>query len=218
MTMKLGPGKRRIVAGLLIAGFVLGVLLTRAFWDGRQALADGDAALARGDEAQAVTRWRRAARWYVPGAPHVATAYRRLERLARAAENEDRPIALEAWRAIRSSILATRSFYTPYPRLLAEANRHIAALMARQPGPIDAGAGEEARRAWHLALLERDESPSAGWSILALLGFAAWVGGGFYFAWRGVGPDDKLERRAAARAGIVVLVGLAVWMFSLYQA
>jgi hypothetical protein len=211
-------GRRRIVAGVLIGAFVLAVLLTRAFWDGRQALADGDAALARGDEVEAVTRWRRAARWYVPGAPHVATAYRRLQGLAMAAENEQRPIALEAWQGIRSSILATRSFYTPYPELLAEANRHIAALMARQPGPPDAGGTEEARRAWHLALLERDESPSTFWSILALLGFAAWVGGGFYFAWRGIGSDDKLVRRQAARAGVVILVGLVVWMLSLYKA
>jgi hypothetical protein len=210
--------KRRLIAGSLIGAFVLAVLLMRAFWDGRQALADGDAALQRGDEQEAVTRWRRAARWYVPGAPHVASAYQRLRTLALAAEGEGRPIALEAWQGIHSSIMATRSFYTPYPRLLDEARRHIATLMARQPGPPDAGATEEARREWHLALLRRDESPSAFWSILALLGFTAWVGGGFYFAWRGVGPDDKLDRRPAIRAGVVILVGLAVWMFSLYQA
>jgi hypothetical protein len=214
-----GGRKRKILVAAGCAAFVLAVLLMRVFWDGRAALAEGDAALERRDPAEAITRWRRAARWYAPGAPHVSAAYERLEELAAAAEEAgDRATALEAWRAIRSSILATRSFYTPFPSKLERANAKIAELMALEPGPADAGDTVEKRRAWHLALLQRDESPALGWTLLALAGFGLWIGGGFYFAFRGLDKEDRLVKRAAARAGIVIVVGLLVWMVSLYNA
>jgi hypothetical protein len=182
--MKPGWWKRRAVKWGVAVAFVVGVLVTRVFWDGRTALAEGDAAMQRHDLETAITKWRRAARWYFPGASHVDTAYRRLEELAAGAEGAgDRATALEAWRAIRSSILATRSSFTPFPARLERANQRIAALMAQEPGPADAGDTVEARRTWHLALLQRDESPALGWTLLALAGFAAWIGGGVYLAW-----------------------------------
>jgi hypothetical protein len=212
--------KRRVGLVVAVVAFCLGVILMRVFWDGRAALADGDRAKAAGDVAEAVAKWRRAARWYAPGAPHVQSAYDRLTGLALLAEGAgDRELALSAWQAVRSSILSTRSFYTPYSDLLPVANDKIAALMAQVEGPAaDPGHDEAARKAWHLALLTRDESPSVFWSLVALFGFAAWVGGGFYFAWKGITPDDRLDRRASALSGIFVLVGLLVWMLGLYRA
>jgi len=197
----------------------IGVVIMRVFWDGRAALAAGDAAIAKGAVEEAVADWRRAARWYAPGAPHVADAYERLETLAREADSHgDRSGALVAWRAIRSSVLSTRSFYTPYPELLAAANERIAALMAAEEKAGDAARNEPERRSFHLALLRRDDSPSLVFTALALAGFAAWVGGGFWFARRGVTADDQLDRREAIRGGLLVLVGLVVWMVGLYNA
>jgi hypothetical protein len=201
---------------LLAVGVCLAAVVTRVFWDGHAALARGDEALKNGDAALAMTEWRRAARWYAPGAPHVADAYDRLEVLARTAEDKgDAKTALDAWRAVRSSILATRSFYTPFPDRLARADERIAALMAK----VDTATGtEEERRQFHYELLRRDDSPRVGWALVALLGFGAWVGGGFWFARRGVGEDGRLERRAAARAGLLIAAGILVWMLGLYQA
>ncbi len=207
--------RRKVLLGVALVAVCLGAVVTRVFWDGRSALAEGDAAIARGDVDGAITGWRRAARWYAPFAPHVNDAYERLESLAHAAEEKgDSRTALDAWRAIRSSILATRSFYTPFPERLEVANGRIADLMAKEPGP-----GSEAdRRAFHYQLLERDESPSVPWTLLALFGLAGWVGGGFWFARRGVDLEDKLVPRTAARAGVLIAVGLLVWMVGLYLA
>lgn len=213
--------RRRIVTVALVVACALGVVVTRAVYDGRRALAEGDAAMARGDAAEALTWWRRAARWYVPLAPHVVDAYDRLQTLAEAAdEQHDRKTALDAWRAIRSSALATRSFYTPFPARLAAADARIAVLMAEEEVALDAGKrGQEGEiQAFHLTLLERDDAPSVPWTLIALGGFAAWVGGGFWFARRGVTAEDRLERRTAARAGLVIAVGLIVWMLGLYRA
>jgi hypothetical protein len=210
-----------VVTGALVVLFALGVVVTRAFWDGRRALAAGDAAVARGDSAEAVTQWRRAARWYLPGAPHVADAYARLEAIALEADaHGDTRLALDAWRAVRSSVLATRSFYTPFPLKLTRANDRIADLMAKQEVAQDPEKAQQQGeiRSFHLGLLLRDEAPSVPWTLVALLGFAAWVGGGFWFARRGVTAEDKLDRKTAARAGLLILGGLLLWMLGLYRA
>lgn len=221
--------RRKVIAVVALLGVCMGVVVIRAFFEGRSALSDGDAALERGELREAVSRWRRAARWYVPLAPHVDDAYRRLESLAADAEAKgDIDTALMAWRGVRGSILATRSFYTPHSERLAPANRRIAALMARQeadsPPAVapEQGTDEAGNRigteAWHYRLLTRDDSPSVFWSIVALLGFATWIGGGLLFALRGVTSEDRLVPRMAAYAGVLIVVGLLLWMLGLYSA
>jgi hypothetical protein len=213
--------KRRLITVAVVVFACLGVVVTRACMEGRAALHAGDDALADGDQAEAIAQWRRAARWYVPLAPHVGDAYDRLEELARAAEARgDTDTALAAWEGIRSSIKATRSFYTPHGDRLEPANRRIAELRAATPADAAAAPGQsEAERVtWHHDLLQRDESPSTGWSVIALFGFALWIGGGLLFALRGITAEDRLVPRTAGMAGIGVAVGLFIWMLGLYNA
>jgi hypothetical protein len=211
--------KAKLIAAAVVVSVCLGVVVTRAVWEGRSALHRGDQAHQAGDLATAVTWWRRAARWYVPGAPHVGKAYSRLEELAVAAEESgDTTMALAAWRGVRGSILATRSFFTPFEERLEPANRRIAALMASSEGEgADPGKSVAERTQWHYELLARDEAPSLAWSVLALIGFGLWLGGGVLFAVRGL-RDDQLVLRSAAWAGALVAVGLVVWMLGLYNA
>lgn len=212
--------RRRLAAALLVVAVAGGVVVTRAVWDGRRALADGDRAAAAGDREGAIRGWRRAARWYLPLAPHVAGAYDRLEALAAEAETRgDLATALAAWQGVRGSILATRSFYVPFEERLEPANRHIAALLGRMEGAaVDAGRTEAERTAWHHRLLQRDEAPDVGWTLVALVGFVVWLGGGALFAWRGISAADRLVPRAATTAGLLVASGLILWLLGLYQA
>ncbi len=209
--------RRKLAVISLSVAFCLAVVVTRAIWEGNSELGAGDRAQARGDAAAAVSAWRRAARWYVPGAPHVSRAYDRLQALAEVAEGRgDSELALAAWRAIRGSILATRSFYTPHSERLGPANDRIAALMARAEGSAaDPGRSESERASWHRELLARDDSPSIAWSIVALIGFGLWIGGGFHFARRAITADDKLVGRQAAWSGVLIAVGLVVWLLGL---
>lgn len=211
--------KRKVVTAALVAGFCLAVVVTRAVWEGRGAIDEGDAGLAAGDSEEAIRGWRRAARWYVPLAPHVADAYDRLEALAAMAEKRgDQRTALAAWQAVRGSILATRSFYTPHRERLEPANRKIAELLTRLDPSPPAEMSRQELAAWHLDLLERDEAPSVAWSLLAVAGFLLWIGGGLLFALRGVSAEDRLVRRPAITAGVLVMVGLVVWLLGLYNA
>jgi len=231
--------QRKLAALALVLAVGLAAVMTRAVWAGARALANGDAAEQRGELALAVDLWRQAARWYVPGATHVEAAYQRLDTLARAAEARgDIDTALAAWRGIRSSILATRSFYLPHAERLEPANRRIAVLMAalerapaRGPGdadtpapdialPADAGSdfGDDEDAAWHYQRLAPVPGPSPFWSLVAIIGFATWLTGGLVFALRGVTSDDRLVPRTAAYAGILVACGLVIWFLGLYLA
>lgn len=212
--------RRKWMIGAAIAAAALAVLATRAVWEGRGALARGDAAAAAGEVEDAIRHWRRAARWYLPLAPHVGAAYERLEAAGAAAEQAgDRDNALAAWRGVRSAALATRSFYVPHRDRLEAANRRIATLMAAAEGPAaDPESSAAEREAWHLSLLERPVGPSVGWSLVAIAGFALWIGGAFWFAWCGISTSDRLVRRVAARSGLMVVVGLFVWLLGLSRA
>lgn len=212
--------KRRKLLIVLAAIFLcIAVLSARALWEGRSALHKGDEAHAAGDVDGAIRWWRRSARWYLPLAPHVDSAYQRLETLARAAESRgDNRAALSAWTGIRSSVRATRSFYTPYEEHLDRADERIAVLMAKLEASVDASRDVQEREAWHYSLLKLDQMPSVGWSLVALLGLALWVGGGFGFALRAVDDRDRLVPKAAAYSGAGIAIGLVVWLLGLSLA
>jgi hypothetical protein len=214
--------RRKLIIGAIVVVFVLGVLVTRAVWEGRGALADGDAALARGDTRTAIEHWSRAARWYAPLAPHVEQAYERLEQVATQAEAAGDPeTAVVAWRAVRSAVLATRAIYTPHAERRTRADARIAALMATQaagPAPADAGATVAARTAFYGKQLADDGAPSRAWALIALAGFGLWIGGAVHFARRGLDAADQLVGRAAGTSGGLIAVGVLVWVVGLYNA
>ncbi len=211
--------KRRLLFFVASLFLCIGVLSGRAIWEGRSALARGDAELAEGNVDGAVRWWRRAARWYVPLAPHVPAAYEKLRTLATEAEGRgERETALLAWRGIRSSARATRSIIMPYRAQGDEADAHIATLMAANDVASGAETDAAAAEAWHLSLLQRSQIPSTGWTIVALLGLALWIGGGFAFAARGVDERAKLVPRAAAYSGAAVSAGLVLWLLGLALA
>lgn len=198
----------------MLAAFAL--LSARALWQGYDALDRGDAAMTAGDASEAIVWWRRAARWYVPLAPHVDRAYERLEKLAAQAEEQgDTALSLSAWRGVRNSIRATRSFYTPHEDRVDRADQKISELMAKlDTTPV----ALESRQAFHYELLKRDSMPSVGWSVVALLGLALWVASGFAFAVRGLDDADRLRKKAAAYSGLGIVLGLLIWLTGLALA
>jgi hypothetical protein len=212
--------KRRLAEIGAVAAFCLAVVVVRVFVSGRAEYRAAEAALSSGDTDEAVTRLRRAARWYAPGNPYVRRALDRLEEIATRAEAAgDVRAARFAWEAERAAILSVRSFYTPEAERLGPANRHIAALLAREEGPAaDPGRSEAQRTAWHLALLERDDAPRVGWTALALLGFAGWIAGALTFIFRGVDAEDRLRPRAALWSAVVIIVGYAAFLMGLSRA
>ncbi len=214
---------RRVIVILAFVAAALGALATRVVVEGRRALRDGDAWMLRGRPADAIRAYETAARWYLPLAPHVEDAYRKLHALAEPSydarpaldsqqQAQQAAVQLAAWRAIRGAALATRSLWTPHADDLVAANAAIARISAAIP---HAGTTEIA---WHRERLDRPTRPATGAVALASLGILLWVGGAFALVRRGVSLAGGLQRRAAGISGIVIVVGLGCWAAGLYNA
>jgi hypothetical protein len=201
------------IAGIVLAG--VGALALRVVLEGRAALAEGDAASARQHHADAIAAWESAARWYLPGAPHVDQAYARLVVSARS----NRPHALAAWQAVRRAALATESVWTPHSEDLAAANAALARARAIDPdGATAAGADPAAREAWYAAGLARPVRPSTPAVVLAIGGILCWLAGITLVVRRGFDAAGRVVRRPAVVGIAVTLVGIAGWAAGLYNA
>lgn len=205
--------KRRvlIVVAIVLAG--LGALAVRVVLEGRAALAEGDEALATKHPGDAIAAWESAARWYLPGAPHVDEAYERLVGFARQHHS------IAAWRAVRGAALATRSLWTPHADELAEANAAIAELASADPEAALAGGDDRPTRlAYHQGRLARDPQPSRPAAALAIAGIICWLAGIGVLIRRGVDAGGKLARRPAITGLAVVVGGILAWAVGLYSA
>ena len=233
--------KRTLFIAVALAGSFLILVTARVVWSSRHQLLRAREELEQGRLDRAIVSFRRAAHWYAPGNPYCRAAIEHLWSLGQTAEkqgNERR--ALLAYRAIRSSILAARSFYTPYQDWLKRANERIAVLMARQKlkaraaaqagGPTKDETGKTAKgetldpKEYDAAiqqyrrLLERNSLPSVFWSLVALLGLAIWIASGFAFAFRAIDRDDHLQVKPAIFWASAIALGLAIWMAGLALA
>ena len=214
------PRGRKVLVGAAVGLGLFGLVAGRVLVAGRAALGAGLGAAARGEDEAALTQLRRATRWHLPGSPYPARAMDALCALAdRAEARGDLRLARRALEAVRSGILATRSVYTPEAARLPPTNRRIATLLAREEGATaDQGKTEAERAAYHLALLEHDPLPSLAWSLVALAGFATFVLGAVALTLRGVGPGDRLDRRAGLRFSIAIALGFACFVVGLWRA
>ena len=193
-----------MIAAIVVA--VLAALSIRVVVEGRAALGEGDDWLLRGKPVEAAGAYETAARWYLPLAPHVDDAYRKLRQLA---ATDDPVVQLAAWRAIRSAARATAGLWTPHAADLADADAAIARLSARQPGAASPGSTTAAREAWYRDRLGRDTRASHGAAIVAAFGVLVWLGGAISLARASSG---KLLRAA------IMLAGLVCWAAGLYNA
>lgn len=212
-------GLRLALLALLAIGLVAWVRVVMASHDAMETAA---AAEASGDEAAAVEHYQYAMRWYSPFASTPAEAADALWRLGDAATARgDRAAAMAAFRRLRGGILATRGLTCPFCDLLDPVNQRLAVLIAAEQQalgqPTIRGRSREALVADHLALLRLDPIPHPGWALLAVLGFFAWVAGGFLVVFRGLDPALRRTPAFARWAGLTA-VGFAAWLLGLWQA
>jgi hypothetical protein len=210
----------RFARVIAIAGIVLSVLVFRVLRSAKDELGQGDVLSQQGDTDGAIVHYRRAARWYAPGSPYHVQALDKLARIGAQAEADgDSERALSAYRALRGSIMATRSFYVPERTRLHAADLRIAELMAALPAPgMDAGKSKEQLRAEHLALLEHNPDPNVLWTLVLLAGFVAWVAAAFAFSVRAIDENDRFVLPEARKWGAVIVVGFALFVLGMVLA
>src|SRR5439155_22857599 len=115
---------------------------------------------------------RSAARAYVPLAPHVPAAYRRLRTIAQDCEGRgDVEAALFAWRAIRSAAIGSRSILTAHDRQRQVADEAIVRLSTSMRGrSISSDHPPDAARL--ASALASEAPPRAAWGALVVAGVA----------------------------------------------
>jgi hypothetical protein len=209
-----------MVPWAIVVIVALVAIVSRVVWSSHAELEAGREAYQRGDREAAVFHLKHAAHWYAPGNPFVTKALQELRQIARQAEMEGQTeLALASYRAIRTSCLGTRSFYTPHSERLREANQRIANLLARQPAaPMDRTKTATQRREAQERMLERIEQPSPFWSFVVGLGFLLWIGAAVGFILRGVDDELHLVRGPAVIWSVAFVAGLGLWILGLVQA
>jgi hypothetical protein len=216
--------KRRSIARAAWCLFGAAVLLASAAFrvasEGRAELAASDAAWAAGDALAATVHARDAAKAYVPFAPHVQLAYRKLRSIAQDCEGRgDIESALFAWRAIRAAAVGSRSFVSSHARQREAADVAIARLAAvSRPAPAGAQRNDvEAARSYAPALAA-EVPPRAPWSVLLVAGAALWAAAGVRLTSSGFDADGKLVPSAARTPLALAAAGLAAWWAALFFA
>lgn len=205
----------------ILLGALLAVLAVRVVVGSQDELHLAEQQRGRGDLDTAIVHYRRAIRFYAPGNPYVSDALVSLARIAREAERTGEATrALAAWRAVHAGILASRSFYVPHRDALVEADAHIAALTAVDPPPIDVANGEAGRRRAYLAALvrARDSDPSLFWTLVLLMGFAAWLSGALGLVLRGIDLEARLVQPGARRFAMLMVGGFFAFVVGLALA
>jgi hypothetical protein len=201
---------KRALQACAVVALLLAIVTVRVVWSSHGEWRAAQSA--SGD--QEIAHLGRAARLYAPGNPYSRRAVVTLAAIGR----EDPARALAAWREARSAILATRSFYTPHRALLDEANARIAELMADAELASGAQKSRDRARAWHAARLAQDEAPSVAWTLVALVGLAAWIGCALGLFLRGIGDDDRLRPRPALVWAAGIAGGLVLFFVGLSRA
>lgn len=208
--------RRTLALGLTVCLLVLLLRVLFGSWiECRRASAEMEAARPY----QAVLHYERAIRWYLPGNPYVGRAAEKLWQLGEASRDAGDPeLALFAFRGLRASAYATRSFYQPLPRRIEAAEAQIAELMVADTTAAwpDKELAPEERHRIVLENLQRNDDPSTPWVIVLELGFMAWLVGGFVLAWR-LGLRQKKARTTWILVGSSVS-GYLLWILGMWKA
>lgn len=213
-------GGRRLLRGVAIAGAVLLAIAGRVVVGSAMELDRGDVAMAGGDAEGARMHWRRSAAWYAPGNPYDEQALDRLESMAVEAEQAGAiDDAVLAWRAMRSAIIGARGLTTPHAERLGRARTKIATLMLQQEqAPMDSGLSDSELRDHYAAMLAEPSGAAPAGALLALFGFALWIGAAFRMSHRAFDEEDRFDRRVGlAHLGAIAL-GLALFALGLTLA
>jgi hypothetical protein len=203
-------------AGALV---LFGATVLRILFDGRAELAASDVAWAAGDAFAATVHARAAARAYVPFAPHVPRAYRRLRSIAQDSEARgDAQAAFFAWRGLRAAAIASRSLVSSHDREREVADAAIARLSAAAGAPSTRSerSGKEAASGL-AASLAAEVPPRGAWGALLVVGAALWVAAGLRLTSTAGGTGNHFEGAGLRAPLAMALVGLVIWWVALFM-
>jgi len=124
-----------ISSGLIIFAIMIAMVWVRAYWQGSQQYDEGEANYAAGRYNLAITNYATSIHMYTPLGGYVDKSAQRLwdigERYEKAGQYD---WALIAYRELKSSFYAVRSFYTPHKDWIDRSDEKIQKILTIQKG------------------------------------------------------------------------------------
>ena len=213
--------RTRIILPLAIVVAMIATAGIRVLWGARLEYRRAQVAGESGDVHAAVVHYQRSLHWYFPGNPLRERALKALWEIGEKAEaSSDPALALEAYRAIRNSIYATRSIYVPNRDWLEAANRRIARLEVSDDSAAWPDPALSASERFQVALetLSKDPAPSPVWSAVSIAGLFGWLAAFVGLVWKGFDAEGRVKRGPVALWAVGFLVAYAVWVLGLALA
>jgi hypothetical protein len=211
----------KVVVHILSILLVLAcVLFIKVSHSAKREFALGEEAYRGGGYKEAITHYERAIKWYTPFSRSVRLAVERLWEIGSAAEDRtDLNLALEAYRSLRSSLYAIRSFYLPFKDWIPRSEAKIASLMARTSHAEGQGAEELQRDTTRFTrILQRQKTPHMGGTVLVVVGFLGWIGATMGFIWRMCARNGMKVCRQGLLWGSCITVFFAMWVVGMLLA
>ena len=206
--------------GTAITTVILVVLAVRVELTARGELERAERLVRAGNEVAAITHYRRAASLYVPASPTAEAARQSLLDIAGRPERAgDRSNALAALRAFRSAALASRSIFGSDGARLDAVDRRLADVVADQTtGNLAAGAPRRGLPEQALATLVAARGPQPWFLLVALIGYAFFIGSVVAFLRLALDEEDRWQGPAARRWGTAALCALGLFVAGLTLA
>jgi len=130
--------------GLIIFAIMIAMVWGRAYWQGSQQFQEGERNNAAGKYNLAITNYATSIHMYTPFAGYVDSSAERLWDIARGYEESGQyDWALIAYRELRSSFYAVRSFYTPHKDWIERSEKKIDEILAIQKSMQDKSANRK---------------------------------------------------------------------------
>jgi hypothetical protein len=124
---------RFIKHGVVIFLIMFAMVWVKTYYSGRAQYIEGEKNFSAGNYKDAITNYETAIHMYTPFGGYVPASAQRLWEIGEGFEQSgDYDWALIAYRSLRSSFYAVRSFYTPYKDWITRSEERIDLVLAAQ--------------------------------------------------------------------------------------
>jgi len=216
MSMKISKPEGRtlkktvFIIGLIAILFIM--VWVRAFYGSMKTYRQGEEYLKNGQYVKAVTFYDRSIHWYTPLNPYVRRSADRLWEIGRHAEGRgDVRLALIAFRAIRRSFYAARSFYTPGKDWIERCDIRISKLVPPSPRGKDVSGNSDAVTE-NITNNTKDTAPDIFWTMILEISLFGWIGSVIGLIIFTLGMKEEQQKRPF-KTTLLVVAGTSFFIF-----
>lgn len=213
--------KKNIYTGVIVATIMLLMVIIKVYYRSYDEFKKGEEAFNKQEWTTAITNFQRSIHWYTPFNKYVAESAKRLWEIGNMAEKQnDSGLALLAYRNLRSSFYAVRSFYTPHKEWINKCDEKISTLVALQDTPFESEKkkGFKQRKAESLKILKTNKAPHVGWSVFLEIGFVGWVTCTIMFILKVFTGEKGFNGGKALFWGPFIILFYTMWIIGMMKA